>query len=590
MVSLLHEIFRKKGIDTEFFEKIEDTRHKTLKSLPDLAAKLYDARLNGLVVTILPDFDCDGIMAGLIGYLSMLELGFNVRLYTSGPKYGYGFSKEVIDELLEQHPDTDVIITCDTGISCLDGIAYAKERGLTVYVTDHHPETERSSADIIVNPLRLDEEYEHFICGAHVFYQLFMYYVNTYEPFNKLLQERIGNLALFAGIATISDMMPVLYENRALIRHSLYLSRILFGDFCYDKDGIKLFESDGETPVFANYFEDSLNGATEQYKNAFQNYREMLHGYYEYGKIADNRSIYEDFYGFYLAPTINSLKRLEENSKLAYDCFLSDRDLARASFEKLIALNERRKNETLRYFDILLQEIEDGTQKYAPYIYITEASAGFAGLLATKIMQKTGIPSIVVTKVGNCYKGSGRSLDWYPFKDRLLDAKFFAGGHTPSFGVAFESIHELKAAYAFINQDIQNYMPTDVEEVSLVECFDYVLDLSNIDKTGFDYDIVHMFKEYARDINKYGPFGRGFSMPKIAVSFKVNPKKLFFMGDNKDYVKYPIAEGLNFLCFDTTQAMLWKDLKEDHVVVCDVSVSVSTFREKTTVSLSGTMV
>ena len=158
---LLHEIFRKKGIDNEFFEKIEDVRHKTLKSLPDLAAKLYDAKLKGLVVTILPDFDCDGIMAGLVGYLSMLELGFNVRLYTSGPKYGYGFSKEVIDELLEQHPDTDVIITCDTGISCLEGIAYAKDKGLAVYVTDHHPEVERSSADLIVNPLRLDEEYDH---------------------------------------------------------------------------------------------------------------------------------------------------------------------------------------------------------------------------------------------------------------------------------------------------------------------------------------------------------------------------------------------------------------------------------------------
>ena len=79
-------------------------------------------------------------------------------------------------------------------------------------------------------------------------------------------------------------------------------------------------------------------------------------------------------------------------------------------------------------------------------------------------------------------------------------------------------------------------------------------------------------------------------MPKIAVSFKVDPKKLFFMGNNKDYVMYPIAEGLNFLCFDTSQAMLWKDLKEDDVVIYDVNVSVSTFREKTTVSLSGAMI
>ena len=168
---LIEKTFENRGYSDEFLLSIEAGSQNPMKDADRLCAKLNEIRKQNLRITMLSDFDMDGICAGVIGYAGLAGLGFNVSLFIPDPTDGYGFTPRTIGKLMAAYPDTQAILTGDVGVTCFDGVSAARSFGVRMLVTDHHnPEYEEHdegvavllpSAEAVVDPMRLDDGYEH---------------------------------------------------------------------------------------------------------------------------------------------------------------------------------------------------------------------------------------------------------------------------------------------------------------------------------------------------------------------------------------------------------------------------------------------
>ena len=106
---LIRRMFETRGYTSDYLSDIDVSDHDTLLSIDDMCRTLHDIHDRQSVITVLPDFDMDGIMSGVTGFAGLAELGFNVRLYIPDPKAGYGFDESVIDDLLKHRQLSPVI-------------------------------------------------------------------------------------------------------------------------------------------------------------------------------------------------------------------------------------------------------------------------------------------------------------------------------------------------------------------------------------------------------------------------------------------------------------------------------------------------
>ena len=129
-------------------------------------------------IRVIGDYDIDGVMATYVLKSALDRCGANVTIQIPDRIHdGYGLNQKLIEKAYEDGVDT--ILTCDNGIAAIDEIAYAKAKGMTILVTDHHEipyeETggvckyKKSVADAIVNPHQQECAYPYkYLCGAAV--------------------------------------------------------------------------------------------------------------------------------------------------------------------------------------------------------------------------------------------------------------------------------------------------------------------------------------------------------------------------------------------------------------------------------------
>lgn len=526
MNSLLEKVFANRGYDADFLRNIEVSDHADLMDVDKLCQRLYDIQCNGRKIVILPDFDMDGIMSGVIGFAGLAEMGFNVALFIPNPTDGYEFDKRVIDRLVNEHPDVSAIITCDVGTQCYEGIAYAKQLGIEVLVTDHHKQdaskASQLKSDCIVNPMRCDETYKHpGICGAYVLYQCLCYYAHMYT--NNQMVDQIHRLRVFAGIGTISDSMPLLYENRQLVRDSISMLKLLY--------------SRGNS-----WFVDLIQG-NPVYRGAFVGLYKILCTFASIGKITNDSDITESFIGYYFAPMFNAVKRMDGDMSKAFGVFFTnDSD---ECLDYLVALNDERKLTVQSYYDDLVNNFDK--QKFAPYIYVTDASLGILGLLATQLMNMSGVPTVVVRKCDDgIYRGSGRAPSWYPMMSRCENSGFYVAGHEAAFGVGVTDKRELKAFAAFLRNDI-SYVMSTINMDDYESKPDLLIATDGSGDTGID---IPLFAEYLRELEQYRPFGSHFPEPVIKFTFSPDECKWSVIGSTKQHLKLEFARGFYVLCWN----------------------------------------
>lgn len=383
-----------------------------LKDVDKAAEIIAEGIAEKKTMRIIGDYDIDGVNATYILLDGIRRCGGNVdAAIPDRMKDGYGINEHLIEQALSD--GKELLITCDNGIAAINEINFAKEKGMTVVVTDHHEipyrnteqgkEFLRSNADAIVNPKQADCPYPcKGICGAVVAWKLVQV---LYERMDIPVEEAdifIEN----AGFATVGDVMDLTGENRILV-----------------KLGLKALEHTKNPGMKALIAKNKLSD-------------KPLSAYH---------------IGFVLGPCINASGRLD-TAKRSLELLL-ERDEVKASAlaGELVELNESRKYMTQQETQKALEQIEkEGREKdKVLVVYLPECHESLAGIIAGRIREAYQRPVFVLTRGEEGVKGSGRSIEAYSMFDKMTEvAELFTkyGGHPMAAGLSMreEDIDKLR--------------------------------------------------------------------------------------------------------------------------------------------------
>lgn len=373
-----------------------------LKDVDKAAEIIAEGIAEKKAMRIIGDYDIDGVNATYILLDGIRRCGGKVdAAIPDRMKDGYGINEHLIEQALSD--GKELLITCDNGIAAINEINFAKEKGMTVVVTDHHEipyrnteqgkEFLRSKADAIVNPKQADCPYPcKGICGAVVAWKLVQV---LYERMDIPVEEAdifIEN----AGFATVGDVMDLTGENRILV-----------------KLGLKALEHTKNPGMKALIAKNKLSD-------------KPLSAYH---------------IGFVLGPCINASGRLD-TAKRSLELLL-ERDEVKASAlaGELVELNESRKYMTQQETQKALEQIEkEGREKdKVLVVYLPECHESLAGIIAGRIREAYQRPVFVLTRGEEGVKGSGRSIEAYSMFDKMTEvAELFTkyGGHPMAAGLS----------------------------------------------------------------------------------------------------------------------------------------------------------
>ena len=358
-------------------------------------------------IRVIGDYDIDGVNATYILLEGLERLGADVDSdIPDRISDGYGLNRHLVERAYKAGVDT--IITCDNGIAAADEIAYGKEMGMTVIVTDHHevPFDEQDGekryrippADAVMDPKQPDCLYPFKgLCGAAVAYKLMEALWESMGKDSADLDDLIENVA----IATIGDVMDLEDENRIFVKEGLQMLRRT------KNPGLK-----------------ALIECTGIDKNSLNSYH----------------------IGFVLGPCINASGRLDTAKRAL--------ELLRAGTQKeadilagdLKALNDSRKDMTEKAVKQAEEQVETTTISgdNVLVIYLPDCHESLAGIVAGRIRENYYKPVFVLTDAEEGVKGSGRSIDGYHMYEELNKCKELLtkfGGHRLAAGLSLPKEH-----------------------------------------------------------------------------------------------------------------------------------------------------
>lgn len=367
-------------------------------------------------IRIIGDYDCDGICATFILWSVLKELGAKVDYHLPHRmKDGYGLNISMVEDAVSNGVDT--ILTCDNGIAALEQIAYAKEQGLKVIVTDHHevPFIEQDGekqyqlpkADAIVNIKQADDSYPFKgICGAMIAWKFGEVLLGKQHPLIK-------ELLPYAALATVCDVMDLVDENRIVV-----------------KEGLRILNTN--PPI-------GLKALIQAY--------ELL-----------DKNISAYHLGFLIGPCLNATGRLETAEEALHLLTMTDMQEAIIFAQQLKSLNEKRKVMTVENTQKALEELkQSGHDKDKVIVlYIPDCHESLAGIIAGRIREACQRPTLVFTKSEDGVKASGRSMECYDMFTELsackeLFTKF--GGHKMAAGLSMETEEDIFILRERLNQN-----------------------------------------------------------------------------------------------------------------------------------------
>lgn len=388
---LVETLLKNRGIKNKqdraqfFHPKMEDfTKEFTLEGIDQAKKRILQAIKSRELVIIFGDYDVDGLTATALAYHGLTALGGQVLPYIPHrEKEGYGLSKLGID--YARSKQAGLILTVDNGIVANQAVAYAKEQGIEVIITDHHvPSDIRPESLAIVHSTNLS--------GAGVAWSL----IQAMVP-----EDLAKKLLSFAAMGAICDLMPVLGVNRAII-----------------KDGLEILRKTDRIGLLALASECGLN------INELSTYH-ISH---------------------ILGPRLNAVGRLE--SAMDALRLLCTKDPAKANqlARKLSEVNESKKQLTV---DAIWQAgrviQEDGfnlSNKKIIILHSKEWIPGIIGLVAGRISEEYRLPSIIISEGEKFSKGSARSSNGFDIIQAIrscADCLIDVGGHPQAAGFTIET-------------------------------------------------------------------------------------------------------------------------------------------------------
>ena len=402
-------------------------------------------------ICILGDYDVDGFSSTslLVRFFKFIKHPYFYYI-PDREKDGYGASKKLFKKLILKQPQ--LIIMVDCGSTSNEAVSFLNDNKIKSIIIDHH-EINRPypKSTVIINPKKNDGYSEYnYLCATTLTYFL----LDIVNKKNKIKYE-LSNLLIYVLLATVCDVMPMRNLNRIITINTL------------KKFDIK--------------------------KNILFNILFQLH------KKKDKLTI--DDLGYLIGPIINSSGRLGKPVLSAELLTSDDSKFIRRNSEILIKLNNKRKIIEKKILDkINFRKIEKENQNIVIYLN-KNINEGLIGIIASRLKDYFGKPSIVITKSNNIFKGSARSTNDYNIGNiikTLCDKKIIekGGGHNLAAGFIIQE-KNISVLDKFIQKDFYN------KTSKLISTFNYDEELSS----------TAINLSFANEINKLQPFGNGNQLP-----------------------------------------------------------------------------
>lgn len=456
-----------------------------MHGMAEAVARIEQALDNGEKILVYGDYDADGVTSTTVMLNVLLDLGANVSFKIPNRFiHGYGPHEALFREAYEE--GVQLIITVDNGISGIEPIRVAKELGLDVIVTDHHePGEELPPADIILHP-RLPEGHYPFgeLAGVGVAFKLA----------HALYGELPTHLIEYVAIGTVADLVPLVDENRYLVKRGIEEMRRSLSPWVQAMCDI---------------------ASTEQAK------------------------ISEETIGFYFGPRLNAVGRLGEASPGVELLMAEDSVKATALAKQLNASNTERKDIVKNITEEAIALIES-EKKISDSLVLVVAgegwNAGVVGIVASRLVEQYYRPTIVLSLDPDkgTAKGSARSIDGFHLYNELAknrDILPHFGGHPMAAGMtlSIEHVDELRSRL-----DTQARACLTEEHLTPVVHIDIPLSLDEISADAIE------------EIASLGPFGTDFPKP-VYVLEDVEISSMRKIGAAENHIKMELTNGCDKL-------------------------------------------
>ena len=501
---IVADILRRRGIEDadQLIEFLSDAPKLThdpflMKNMKPAVLRIVKALQKKEKICIYGDYDADGVTAASLLLTVFARLTRNVIYYIpSRFDEGYGLNKDAMRLIAGQ--GVNLIITVDCGSVSCEEVELAKELGMDVIVTDHHSTNGRQTVDtILLNPKQEDCTYPFKeLCGCGVAFKLA-------QALQRVLKKNDGTPAIdkamlnslldLVAIGTVGDIVALQDENRTLVKYGLKtlnrnqrpgLKRLL--------EGVRLEAGNLTSENIAFIIVPHLNAA---------------------GRMMSAKTGVELLTSQMSSP--EEAKRLEE------------------LVDALIENNKQRKKvqeETYRQCMALLEErrLTQPEEDLFHVIEAREAHEGITGIVAGKIKDATGKPTIIVTPSGDGFlKGTGRSIPGLNLFEMLsqVDVLFERfGGHAGACGFLMKEEH-LEALRDSMNTQVKIAMEIDPAVLVPKVKIDAVI-------TG-----EQMTMELVKKLQMLAPFGQKNPKPVIAIN-DVCINNINYMGDKQQHARF----------------------------------------------------
>ena len=491
---LLAQCLVNRGVVTK--EEVSDFLKPKLKLLADpflipnmevAVERLWKARSNNERLLIYGDYDADGITSTALLVEALTKLGWDVQAYLPGRfDDGYGLSPISVEKCLGQYK-INLLLAVDCGSTSNEAIDCLNNNNVDVIVLDHHQLSNPAPNPVaMVNP-QLNNNYPNFqeLCSVGLAFKLIHAIVKRGRQ-EGLQKERDLDLKQFldlVAIGTVADLVPLVGENRKLLRFGL--------------------EQLGET---------------------------TRPGLVELKKIVNIKPPVSVFnVGFNLGPRINAAGRME-NPATALNLLLSkDTYSAEINAKKLDDFNlKRQKIER----DISNKAIENIQNTFNPEkdLVIVEGDKewhlGVIGIVASRVMRKFYRPTFILAKDGDGWKGSARSIEGFDLAEAMRDCDDLLndhGGHAMAAGVSVKP-GQLDAFRERINEIAKKTISSEMFQAPL--------------KLDAETNLSEMTLVRLKEMQQIEPTGQGnpeiqLLIPKLTMSGSINR-----MGKEKQHVKF----------------------------------------------------
>ena len=468
--------------------------------------RINEAIENEEKILVYGDYDADGITSTVLLVETLISMGANVSSYIPNRfEEGYGPNKEAFTKIIDS--GITLIITVDNGIAGVEEVDLANELGCDVIVTDHHKIQDTiPNAYAIIHPEHPEGNYPFKkLAGVGVAFKLAHALLEIFPDF----------LLDLVAIGTIADMVSITDENRLFV-----------------KQGLELINED---PRIGLKMLLELSGI--------------------------DTKIDEQTVGFYIAPKLNSIGRMD-SAKLGLTFLMAEEPVtARVLAEQIEQYNIQRKQVTEDIVKDVISKIENSEKKQKNVIMISgEYHEGVLGIVASNIVEKYQKPVFIMNEKEGVLKGSARSIfdfNIYVAMNKISDLFLAFGGHTLAAGFSFEKSNFEK---------IEEFLDNEFEE------FKQNNDLKankNIDIVTSLEDISYQF---LNSLDALKPYGMDFEKPTVLIENAMVLNKTHF-GSEKQYLRLTIADEVgNLDCITFKDSVTFDKVEKNDIIdlVCNI--------------------